>query len=269
MTIITDPNRDHSDTSMLDGRGFSRGDTEVTGFVAPHFFDDIVTDRLLTHDLLGKVSRKWRVFYADPPWAFDNYSEKGEDRNANQHYSTMSVDDLMKMPVADIAEDDAVLALWVTDPTLRQAMHLLEVWGFEYKSVLAYWAKTWGRTDPESMHETRDFPIGNGYGTRANPEQLWLCTRGKPERRVHMIKGERKPDMSIRRLQFAPRMQHSRKPDKFRAIIERLYEGPYLELFTRTTPPGWGAWGNQVGLLDEGEVKTKKGKVLAPAPLFD
>ncbi len=269
MTLIIDPNDDPLGRTMLDAQGLSTGGFDVRGFVSPHYFDDIVTDRVLTHDLLGKVSRKWRVFYADPPWAFDNYSEKGEDRNANQHYDTMSIEDLMAMPVADIADDDSVLALWVTDPTLRHAMRLLEAWGFEYKSVLAYWAKTWGKTDHTSMHETKDFPIGNGYGTRANPEQLWLCTRGKPERRIHTINGERKPDMAIRRLQFAPRMQHSRKPEKFRAIIERLYEGPYLELFTRTTPPGWGAWGNQVGLLDDGQVKTKKGKVLAPAPLFD
>jgi len=237
--------------------------------IMPHTFDNIITERPITYDLLGKLSRLWPVIYADPPWKFDNRSEKGEDRNANQHYNTMSLEELMALPVRDLAAPDCVLAIWVTDPTLRQAMTLIESWGFEYKSVLAYWAKTCKGTDLTCMHETADFPFGNGYGTRANPEQLWLCARGEPQRRKHLIKGHLKPDEGIRRLQFAKRMQHSRKPEKFRKIIERLYEGPYLELFTRTTRPGWAAWGNQVGLLDEGEVRTKKAKVLAPTPLFD
>ena len=238
-------------------------------FAQPHYFDHIVTDRPITYDLFGKLSRLWSVIYADPPWKFDNRSEKGEDRNANQHYPTMSIEEMMVMPVQDLAAPDCVLAIWVTDPCLRQAMQLIEAWGFEYKSVLCYWAKTCKGTDLSSMHEINDFPIGNGYGTRANPEQLWLCTRGEPQRRKHMIKGHLKPDEAIRRLQFAKRMQHSRKPEKFRKIIERLYEGPYLELFTRTTRPGWAVWGNQVGLLDNGAVKTKKAKLLAPTPLFD
>lgn len=238
----------------------------------PHIFDSIETDRPETADLFGNNTRKWRVIYADPPWSFANRSELGEDRNANQHYDTMPIEDIMALPVKDIAEDDAVLFMWVTDPTLDQAMHVLRAWGFDYKTVAFYWAKTWEKTDPTAMHETKDFPIGTGYITRGNPEQLWIASRGEPRRRLHRIDGILKPDMSIRRLQFAPRGVHSQKPEKFYGLIERLYDGPYLELFSRTRRPGWGAWGNQVGGLEDGTAgRKKKGEPRPPAaaPLFD
>lgn len=241
------------------------------GFVSDHMFDTIETDRPLTHDLFGKITRLWPVIYADPPWAFENRSELGEDRNANRHYDTMNLEDIMRMPVRDIAAKDAILFMWVTDPTLAQAMHVIEAWGFEYKTVGFYWTKTWEHTDHEAMHQTKDFPIGTGYITRGNPEQLWVAARGEPRRRLHLIDGIMKPDMSIRRQQFAPRREHSQKPDKFYGLIERLYDGPYLELFARTRRPGWSSWGNQVGAIEEGLVgRKRKGakREPAPTPLF-
>lgn len=237
-----------------------------------HPFASIETDRPATTNLFGENTRRWRVIYADPPWRFDNRSELGEERNANQHYDTMPLEDVMALPVRDIAEDDAVLFMWVTDPTLDQAMHVIRSWGFDYKTVAFYWVKTWDAVDPTAMHETRSFPIGTGYITRAGPEMMLIASRGEPRRRVHLIDGALKPDMSIRRLQFAPRGVHSRKPAKFRGLIERLYDGPYLELFSRTRTPGWGAWGNQVGGLDDGTAGRKRKAVerpIAAAPLFD
>lgn len=245
---------------------------EQHGFISSRIFDDIETDRPLTHDLFGGITRKWPVIYADPPWEFKNRSELGEDRNANQHYATMSIEDIMALPVKEIAADDAILAMWVTDPTLEQAMHVIRAWGFEYSTVGFYWAKTWEHADLEEMHETKSFPIGTGYVTRGNPEQLWIAKRGNPSRRILNIDGVMKADMAIRRLQFAPRGAHSQKPRKFYGLIERLYDGPYLEMFARTRHPGWSAWGNQVGGLDDGTAGRKKKdtkKEIAPAPLFD
>jgi len=244
---------------------------DVNGLVMPSIFDTIETERPITYDLFGQLTRKWPFIYADPPWAFENRSELGEDRNPNQHYQTMTIDQLMDLPVRDIAADDAILAIWVTDPILAQAMNLITAWGFEYKTVGFYWPKTWETTDHASMHETKSFPIGTGYITRGNPEQLWIAARGEPRRRIMNIDGIMKPDKSIRKLQFAPRAIHSEKPRKFYGLLERLYEGPYLEMFARTRHPGWASWGNQVGALDEGTAgrRNKSTKKEAPAPLFD
>ncbi|MEQ9449000.1 MAG: MT-A70 family methyltransferase, partial [Rhodospirillaceae bacterium] len=44
--------------------------------------------------------------------------------------------------------------------------------------------------------------------------------------------------------------RHSAKPDEQYERIEALTGGPYLELFSRLSRPGWAAWGNQTGLRD-------------------
>ena len=55
-----------------------------------------------------------------------------------------------------------------------------------------------------------------------------LATRGKPQRRA----------TDVAKLLVAPRREHSRKPDDTYERIERLVEGPYLELFARASRPG-------------------------------
>lgn len=45
---------------------------------------------------------------------------------------------------------------------------------------------------------------------------------------------------------------HSAKPDQFYALVERLYPGPYVSMFSRRTRPGWrNAHSNQDRKLDE------------------
>jgi len=88
---------------------------------------------------------------------------------------------------------------------------------------------------------------GLGYWTRANPDQCLLATRGKPPRKAK----------NVRRLVVEKRGEHSRKPDVVRDYIERLVDGPYLELFARETKPGWDCWGDQVALFDKGTVATR------------
>jgi MT-A70/Helix-turn-helix domain len=78
--------------------------------------------------------------------------------------------------------------------------------------------------------------MGNGYWTRANPEDCWLCTRGNPKRLYE----------DVRQLIVAPVMEHSRKPDEVYERIERLVEGPYLELYARRERPGWVSWGAEL-----------------------
>ena len=51
-----------------------------------------------------------------------------------------------------------------------------------------------------------------------------------------------------------PVRRHSEKPDEAFAAAEGLMpDAQRIELFSRTTRPGWSAWGNQIGLLDEPE----------------
>jgi N6-adenosine-specific RNA methylase IME4 len=211
-----------------------------------NIFDNIITDRPMTYDLFGKMIRKWRVFYVDPPWKFNHRSELGEGRNPNRHYDTMSLEDMIVLPVGDLAEDNAVMAMWATDTTMAQAINLMHAWGFRYNTVLFYWLKTRLTTDLEAMHFEKDLPMGTGYISRANPEVILLGTRGEPSLRTHIINGVRRTRGDIRKVQFAPRGVHSAKPKMFMDLIEQLYDGPYLELFARNQREGWGSWGNQI-----------------------
>ncbi|MFP6740559.1 MAG: MT-A70 family methyltransferase [Alphaproteobacteria bacterium] len=189
----------------------------------------------------------YKVIYADPPWTFATYSKKGKGRSPEAHYDCMSFDAIKELPVADWASKDSILLLWVTDPLLPKGLELLDAWGFTYKTVGFYWAKLNKAGSPHAYSD-RDFFTGMGFWTRANPEQCLLATRGKPKRIAK----------DVRRLVVAPRREHSRKPDEVYENIERLADGPYLEMFARSSRQGWDSWGNQEELFDQGSVKTRR-----------
>src|SRR5919106_3897993 len=110
---------------------------------------------------------RYRVIYADPPWRFATYSDKGKGRSAEAHYDCLSLDDIKAFPVAAWAAPDAVLLLWATDPLLPRALEVIQAWGFAYKTVGFYWIKLnkWveGRLSREwPLLGGRDFFTGLG-----------------------------------------------------------------------------------------------------------
>ena len=88
-----------------------------------------------------KKLKKYQVIYADPPWKYYVYSKKGLGRSAEHHYPTMSIDDIKKLPIQEIAEKDCMLFLWVTFPTLLESFEVIRAWGFQYKTVAFVWIK--------------------------------------------------------------------------------------------------------------------------------
>lgn len=169
------------------------------------------------------------VIYADPPWKFKVYdAATGLGRSAEAWYDCLDLAAIKALPVADLALPDCVLLMWVTDPFLRHGFDVLDAWGFEYKTVGFVWAKC-GFEYHTIIHDPRNWPIGTGYWTRANPEYCLLATRGHPHRL----------NADVRELIVAPRREHSRKPDETYDRIERLCSGPYVELFARQAHPGW------------------------------
>ena len=173
------------------------------------------------------TTKKYNVIYADPPWTFKTFSDKGKDRSPENHYNVMSLKDICNLPVNKIANDNSVLLMWVVDPLLDKAFEVINAWGFKYKTV----GFTWAKTNRKSV----GFFTGLGYWTRGNPEMCLLATKGKPKR----------VSKSVPQLVVEQRREHSRKPDIMYNHIENLLEGPYIELFARTQRPGWDNWGNQ------------------------
>lgn len=162
---------------------------------------------------------KFRTILADPPW---DIQQKGV-RGAEMHYDLMSLAQIKAMPIADLAEDDAHLWLWVTNATLRHGYDVAEAWGFTVRSPLT-WIK---------------FRLGLGNYLRNATEHVLFATRGRAP-----VNFNSQPTWIN-----APVQDHSHKPEEQYAIIERVSSGPYLELFARRRPPStspWAVWGNEI-----------------------
>lgn len=173
--------------------------------------------------------QKYKVIYADPPWHYRVWSKKGNGRSAEAHYPTMNMEDIKKLPIAQIADRDAALFLWVTFPLLQEAWSVMKAWGFTYKSVAFVWIKQNRKSDALFW--------GMGYWTRANAEICLLATRGHPKRVAK----------NVHQVIFSHIEEHSKKPDEARRRIEQLLgDVPRIELFARRTSPGWDVWGNEV-----------------------
>lgn len=173
--------------------------------------------------------KKYDIILADPPWSFDVWNpETGGDRSPEAHYSTMTVEDICALPVADIAAKNCALFLWAVWPRIFDAEKVINSWGFTYRTLAWVWVK--------ANRNGLGFFTGMGYYTRANTEPCLLAVRGSMPVNDH----------GIQALIYSAVLQHSRKPiDQYRKIRSLYPEGRRVELFARRSHPGWDAWGNE------------------------
>lgn len=174
--------------------------------------------------------KKYKTIYADPPWQFQNRTGKvaPEHKRLNR-YSTMSLEDIMALPVETVAEDRCHLYLWVPNALLPEGLKVMESWGFTYKTNLI-WEKVRKDGEPDGR--------GVGFYFRNVTEILLFGIRGDKNRTLA-------PGRSQVNLLRAGKREHSRKPDEFVSLIEECSLGPYLELFARGDREGWDMWGDQ------------------------
>jgi len=164
-------------------------------------------------------ANSFNVLLADPPWQYD-FSETSSRAIENQ-YPSMPLQQIKALRVT-IAEN-AVLFLWATAPKLREALEVLEAWGFSYRTN-AVWDKE---------------KIGMGYWFRGQHELLLVGVKGEfspPDTQARyssVIRGTRK--------------EHSQKPNCVYEMIETMFPtGKYLELFARNKRERWQSWGLDV-----------------------
>lgn len=183
------------------------------------------------------TDKKYSIIYADPPWRFCTYSDKGKGRSAERHYPTMPKDEIQKLPISRISAKDSVLFLWATAPCLIEAFELIRSWGFTYKTVGFTWIK--------QCRKSEKLFTGMGYYTRANAEYCLLATKGRVlERKSH----------SVSSVIISHIREHSRKPDEARKrIVELFGDILRIELFARESVSGWDCWGNEPEKFNEKE----------------
>lgn len=174
----------------------------------------------------------YQIILADPPWKYNSRANhKTRFRGgADGHYSLLTLDEIGELyfqGLNNLMADDCLLFLWGTYPMLREALDVIGMWYFEYKTIAFQWMK---------LNKINNKPFfGVGYYTKSNSEPCLFATRGK------VIKPVRN---DISQIVMSPRFEHSHKPMCVKLAINMMYPNlRKLELFAREYTPGWDATG--------------------------
>lgn len=166
----------------------------------------------------------FRVMVSDPPWAYEKRAGDATHRG-DLPYPPMTTAEICALPVGQLAHPDAcILWLWTTNAFMRDAYRVLDAWGFQEKTILT-WVKD---------------RMGLGDWLRGQTEHCILAVRGKPTVTL----------TNETTVLHGPMREHSRKPDEFYALVERLCPGSKLEMFARAPRQGWVAWGAESEKFD-------------------
>lgn len=166
------------------------------------------------------------LIMADPAWKSEMWSDKGLKKSPEAHYATMPVDQICAMPVEMLAGRDCLLWLWARGSQLKDAIAVLEAWGFELKTM--GW---WPKMTPKGKQT-----FGPGYILRNAGEPFLIGTRGAP-----------KTTKSVRDTIFGIRREHSRKPEEaYAEAVQLMPNVQRLDLFSRQRREGWAAWGDEL-----------------------
>ena len=184
-----------------------------------------------TQDFLRATrNQRFKTILADPPWQFQNKTGKvaPEHRRLNR-YGTMTLSEIMSLPVDQVTAETAHLYLWVPNALLPEGLAVLDAWGFQYKTNII-----WHKIRKDGGSDGR----GVGFYFRNVTEILLFGVKGKNARTLDA--GRRQVNYIATR-----KREHSRKPDEQYDLIEACSPGPYLEMFARGARRGWSVWGNQ------------------------
>lgn len=182
------------------------------------------------------MNRAYQVILADPPWSY--YGSGTKWAAAAKHYDCVPADEMVEVARPPLC-DPGIYFQWTTSAMLAQSLALLAAWDLHYRGVAFVWVKT-----------RRDGKVIGAQGVRASitkpTTELVLAASTRAKGRPLPIASEREPQVVL-----APRREHSRKPDEVAERIERMYpQASKLEMFSRTSRPGWDATGNETGKFD-------------------
>jgi len=179
-------------------------------------------------------NKKYNIIYADPPWNFSSkelqtYNGK-RFTSIDKHYKTQNKNWIKRLPIKNITENDCALFLWTTDAHLKEAIEVIEAWGFKYITIIFVW---------EKKTITGKTVCNLGAWTMKNYEICLFGTKGT------MLK-YKKINNILQKVE-ALRKKHSQKPQKVRENIELLFgDLPRIELFAREKTDGWDVWGDEI-----------------------
>ncbi len=190
------------------------------------------------------VAHSYDVVVVDPPWHFKTWSPAGQtSKSASGQYRTMSLAEIMALPVRELLKDDAVVYLWTTGACCRRGIATMEAWGITYTTNFA-WRK---------VTRNGKMPMGHWILGAQRSRDFLLGTVGKP--RCFLL-----PSFfdGIAR-------EHSRKPDEFYDMIAKKTPGlRRADVFAREKREGWDCWGDEVGKFSSVSVEADARTILVP-----
>lgn len=180
----------------------------------------------MINNIIGDIMA-YEIIYADPPWDYKGQKQHAgagasDTGGATTHYPTMTVKQMIEEITVPSA-DNCLMFMWTSSPHLDQAIELGKGWGFKYATVAFVWDKQ---------------KVNPGFYTMSQTELCLVFKKGK----IPSPRGAR----NVRQLVSEMRREHSRKPDQVRTRIEEMFPTQSkIEMFARTSTPGWDVWGNQ------------------------
>ena len=166
-------------------------------------------------------NKKYNIILADPPWPIKKIQRKVRPNQKDMDYPTMSIEEILNLPVQSLCDNTCVLFLWTIQKYLRDAFDVVEKWGFKYQRTI-----TWDKQNGMCLfgfHHRTEFVL---FGYKGKIEMY-------PKRKtVPTIWVEKSP-------------KHSKKPDGFQKAIE-VFGDRRIELFARRAIDGWDVWGNEI-----------------------
>jgi N6-adenosine-specific RNA methylase IME4 len=174
--------------------------------------------------------RYFGTILVDPPYQFINKTGKvAPEHRRLRRYATMTLAEIMALPVAQLAAPTAHLYLWCPNALLPDGLAVMKAWGFSYKTNLI-WFKVRADGGPDGR--------GVGFYFRNVTELALFGVRGKNARTL--APARRQVNLLATR-----KREHSRKPDEIYSVVEACSPGPFLELFARNKREGWTSWGDE------------------------
>jgi N6-adenosine-specific RNA methylase IME4 len=204
---------------------------------------------------------KFHVICIDPPWGFSDPLTMSEvARGASSQYPVLNFDELKKLKVSDLANQDALIAIWTPSSLLQEGLDLLKSFNFRQTQMIV-----WNKTVKDPFKNIKNKLKSNDYNksfidesfNNINYNDILGFGMGRLWRNCHEValigvRGkiyQHLKNKSQRTVHFHPNEKHSKKPEYLQDQLDLMFPDDdikKLEIFARRVKPGWTCIGNEV-----------------------